>query len=238
MKPTTKPFDVPSVLIEAVPVEQPKADTSIDVGLPRTGTETKTNREDTYEKLLAIPEFAHLGPIFKSSLPADFTENEFEYVFDINNTLNNQLLEKVTVQMEGSAERFEVVHYIPCPAIKCDDTGTTYALVKLPDDNISSTGAPDDEEGYADEFEIHIEVAVSDHVQKVLKPNWSASCDEIEAENELEDTYILSIPTLENKVPAGKVSHALYLAGVYRGERDVPVRAKMALGRTSADTGA
>ncbi|CAM4819989.1 unnamed protein product [Rotaria magnacalcarata] len=173
MKPTTKPFDVPSVLIEAVPVEQPKADTSIDVGLPRTGTETKTNREDTYEKLLAIPEFAHLGPIFKSSLPADFTENEFEYVFDINNTLNNQLLEKVTVQMEGSAERFEVVHCIPCPAIKCDDTAVTDTLLE------------------------DIEVAVSDHVQKVLKPNWSASCDEIEAENELEDTYTLSIPTLE-----------------------------------------
>jgi len=42
-----------------------------------------------------------------------------------------------------------------------------------------------------------VEVAVSDHVQKVLKPNWSASWEEIGGENELEDTYTLPIATLE-----------------------------------------
>lgn len=50
-------------------------DISIGVGLPRAGTETKTNREETYEKLLAISEFAHLGSVFKSSFAADFTDN-------------------------------------------------------------------------------------------------------------------------------------------------------------------
>ncbi|CAF4143131.1 unnamed protein product [Rotaria socialis] len=221
MKPTTKPFDVPSVLTETVPVEQPKADISIGIGLPRAGTETKTNREDTYEKLLAIPEFAHLGPIFKSSLAAYFTDHEVEYVFDINNALNNQLLEKVTVQMDGSGESFEVVNYIPCPIIKCNDTGTTYALVKLPDDNIS-----------------YIEITVSDHAQKVLKPNWSASCDEIEVENELEDIYTLPIPTVEKCVKKIISYMGMLASDVYRGEHDVLVRAKMALGRTSADPGA
>ena len=41
-----------------------------------------------------------------------------------------------------------------------------------------------------------------------------------------------------DKVPEGKASHALYLAGVYRGGHDVLVRAKMTLGGTSADPGA
>ncbi len=41
-----------------------------------------------------------------------------------------------------------------------------------------------------------------------------------------------------DKIPEGKASHALYLAGVYRGGHDVLVRAKMALGGTSADPGA
>lgn len=41
---------------------------------------------------------------------------------------------------------------------------------------------------------------MSDHVQKVLKPNWSASWEEIGAENELEDTYTLPIPTLEGSI--------------------------------------
>ncbi|CAF4682438.1 unnamed protein product [Rotaria magnacalcarata] len=164
--------------------------------------------------------------------------------------------------MDGSAEGFEVVHYTPCQVIKCNDTGSTYTLVKLPDDSSAvtgslactmkytvkdcdpATGEPDDEEGYADEFVLEdVEVTVSDHVQKVLKTNWSASWEEIGAENELEDTYTLSIATLEacersDKVPDGKASHALYLAGVYRGGHDVLVRAKMALGGTTADVGA
>jgi coatomer subunit gamma len=38
-----------------------------------------------------------------------------------------------------------------------------------------------------------------------------------------------------DKVQEGKASHTLYLAGVYRGGHDVLVRAKMALGGTSAD---
>ena len=40
-----------------------------------------------------------------------------------------------------------------------------------------------------------------------------------------------------NKVPDGKGSHTLYLAGVYRGGHDVLVRAKMALNGTSMDPG-
>jgi coatomer protein complex subunit gamma len=32
------------------------------------------------EQLSAVPEFAHLGPTFKSSSPVDLTESEVEYV--------------------------------------------------------------------------------------------------------------------------------------------------------------
>jgi coatomer protein complex subunit gamma len=38
---------------------------------------------------------------------------------------------------------------------------------------------------------------MSDHMQKVLKPNWSALWEEIGVENEFEDNFTLSIPTLE-----------------------------------------
>ena len=92
----------------------------------------------------------------------------------MNNTLSDQLLERVTVQMDGSAEGFEIVHYTPCPVIKCNDIGSTYTLVKLPDDSSAvtgtltctmrytvkdcdpATGVPDDEEGYADEFVVRV----------------------------------------------------------------------------------
>lgn len=35
---------------------------------------------DFLEQLSSMPEFAHLGPIFKSSSPVDLTESEVEYV--------------------------------------------------------------------------------------------------------------------------------------------------------------
>ena len=39
---------------------------------------------------------------------------------------------------------------------------------------------------------------MADHVQKVMKPNFAASWDEVGEENELEDTYALStMKTLE-----------------------------------------
>lgn len=37
-----------------------------------------------------------------------------------------------------------------------------------------------------------VEVNVADHVQKVIKPNFAASWEEVGPENELEDTYALS----------------------------------------------
>lgn len=43
-----------------------------------------------------------------------------------------------------------------------------------------------------------VELVVADHVQKVMKPNFAASWEEIGPENELEDTYALStMSTLE-----------------------------------------
>ena len=41
-----------------------------------------------------------------------------------------------------------------------------------------------------------------------------------------------------DKISEGKASHALYLAGVYRGGHDVLVRAQMALEGTSAASSA
>jgi coatomer protein complex subunit gamma len=46
-----------------------------------------------------------------------------------------------------------------------------------------------------------VEVAVADHVQRVMKPNFGASWEEIGPENELEDTFALStVKSLEGKI--------------------------------------
>ena len=86
---------------------------------------------------------------------------------------------------------------------------------------------------YPDEYVLEdLDIGVSDYVQRAMKANFPAAWEELGAENELEDTYELSaMKTLDeavknvtqflgmqpcersDKVPEGKSSHTLLLAG-------------------------
>uniref|UniRef100_A0A3Q1J1E4 Coatomer subunit gamma n=1 Tax=Anabas testudineus TaxID=64144 RepID=A0A3Q1J1E4_ANATE len=211
LEPSEKPFDMKSVPLATTPI-----------------TEQKT------EQLASIPEFQGLGPLFKSSEPVQLTEAETEYVvrcikhtfarhmvfqFDCTNTLNDQLLQKVIVQMEPS-ESYEVIHYIPAPSLPYSQPSSCYTLVRLPDDDPTAvsctfsctmkylvrdcdpnTGEPDDD-GYDDEYVLEdLEVTVADHIQKVLKPNFGAAWEEVGDEFEKEETFALaSVRTLDEAV--------------------------------------
>ncbi|KAG7272282.1 hypothetical protein CRUP_018580 [Coryphaenoides rupestris] len=193
------------------------------------------SRQDIYqEQLAAIPEFQGLGPLFKSSEALQLTEAETEYVvrcvkhtfarhmvfqFDCTNTLNDQLLQKVVVQMEPS-ESYEVLHYLPAASLPYSQPGSCYSLVRLPDDDPTAvsctfsctmkylvrdcdpnTGEPDDD-GYDDEYVLEdLEVTVADHIQKVLKPNFGAAWEEVGDDFEKEETFALaSVRTLDEAV--------------------------------------
>ncbi|XP_076448175.1 coatomer subunit gamma-2-like [Babylonia areolata] len=283
LEPSEAPFDMKSVPLATQPlVEQKVRDVPGLAGdVSAKPEKSAATRQDVYqEQLAAVPELANLGALFKSSQPVEITESETEYYvqcirhtfshymvlqFDCTNTLNDQVLEQVTVEVEAG-EGFEVVKQIACPSLPYNKPGTTYTLLRLPDDPTAvtgtfsctlkfvvrdcdpNTGEPDDD-GYDDEYVLEdVEVTVADHVQKVMKPNFAASWEEVGTENELEDTYALStMSTLEeaikniiqylglqpcersDKVPEGKSSHTLYLAGIYRGGHDALVRAKLAL---------
>ena len=77
-----------------------------------------------------------------------------------------------------------------------------------------------------------LEISMADHIQKVARGNFGSAWDELGPENELEDTFAMSsMNTLEeavtqvttflgmfscdrsDRVPDGKSSHTLYLAG-------------------------
>lgn len=53
--------------------------------------------------------------------------------FDCTNTIEDQILENVTVQME-TTEEFEIVRYVPAATLPCNKPGITYTLVRLPED--------------------------------------------------------------------------------------------------------
>uniref|UniRef100_A0A8C3W917 Coatomer subunit gamma n=1 Tax=Catagonus wagneri TaxID=51154 RepID=A0A8C3W917_9CETA len=279
LEPSEKPFDMKSIPLAMASVFEQKSEITLVATKPE---KLAPSRQDIFqEQLAAIPEFMNLGPLFKSSEPVQLTEAETEYFvrcikhmftnhivfqFDCTNTLNDQLLEKVTVQVEPS-DSYEVLCCIPAASLPYNQPGICYTLVRLPDDDsIAAAGSfsctmkftvrdrdPDTgvpaEEGYDDEYVLEdLEVTVSDHIQKVMKPDFAAAWEEVGDTFEKEETFALSsTKTLEeavsniitflgmqpcersDKVPENKNSHALYLAGVYRGGCDLLVRSRLAL---------
>ncbi|XP_058047821.1 coatomer subunit gamma-2 isoform X2 [Ahaetulla prasina] len=280
LEPSEKPFDMRSVPLATAPTFEQKAEISLVANKAEKGA---PSRQDIFqEQLAAIPEFKNLGPLFKSSEAVQLTEAETEYFvrcikhvfsnhivfqFDCTNTLNDQLLEKVTVQMEPS-EAYEVLRCIPAPSLSYNQPGMCYTLVRLPLDDPTAvactfsctmkftvrdcdpnTGVPDDD-GYEDEYVLEdLELTLSDHIQRILKPNFAAAWEEVGDDYEKEETFALStIKSLDeavnnivkflgmqpcersDKVPENKNSHTLYLAGMFRGGLDVLVRARLALG--------
>ncbi|CAH2311987.1 coatomer subunit gamma-1 [Pelobates cultripes] len=282
LEPSEKPFDLKSVPLATAPVSEQRIE-NLPITAVRQPEKVVSTRQDIFqEQLAAVSEFKDLGPLFKSSSePVALTESETEYVvrctkhtfanhlvfqFDCTNTLNDQILENVIVQMEPT-EGYEVICCVPAKTLSYNHPGTCYTLVSVPEDDPAAfsctfscllkftvkdcdpnTGEAE-EEGYEDEYVLEdIEVTVADHIQKVLKPNFSAAWDEVGDDFEKEETFNLAtIKTLEeavgnvikflgmqpcersDKVPENKNAHTLYLAGVFRGGHDILVRAKLVL---------
>lgn len=235
LEPSEKPFDLKSVPLATTPMAEQRTESTPITAAKQPEKVAATRQEIFQEQLAAVPEFHGLGPLFKSSPePVALTESETEYVirctkhtftdhmvfqFDCTNTLNDQTLENVTVQMEPT-EAYEVVSYVPARSLPYNQPGTCYTLVSLPKEDPTAvactfscmmkftvkdcdptTGETDDE-GYEDEYVLEdLEITVADHIQKVMKLNFEAAWDEVGDEFEKEETFTLStIKTLEEAV--------------------------------------
>uniref|UniRef100_A0A8K9WP73 Coatomer subunit gamma n=1 Tax=Oncorhynchus mykiss TaxID=8022 RepID=A0A8K9WP73_ONCMY len=154
LEPTEKPFDMKSVPLANTPITEQKTEFA-PVATSKLPEKPGPTRQDIYqEQLAAIPEFQGLGSLFKTSEAVQLTEAETEYVvrcvkhtfarhmvfqFDCTNTLNDQLLQKVMVQMEPS-EAYEVLHYVPAANLPYSQPGSCYSLVRLPEDDPTAAG--------------------------------------------------------------------------------------------------
>ncbi|XP_069592424.1 coatomer subunit gamma-1 isoform X2 [Ranitomeya imitator] len=235
LDPSEKPFDLKAVPLATTPIAEQRAENAPATAVRQPEKVVSTRQDIFQEQLAAVPEFKSLGALFKSSPePVALTESETEYVvrctkhtfanhivfqFDCTNTLNDQILENVTVQMEP-IEGYEVICCVPAKSLSYNQPGTCYTLLSIPEEDLSAysctfscmlkftvkdcdpnTGEAD-EEGYDDEYVLEdVEVTVVDHIQKVLKPNFGAAWDEVGDEYEKEETFNLStIKTLEDAV--------------------------------------
>lgn len=113
-----------------------------------------SREEQNAEKLLQIPGIQRLGPLHKSSIPSQLTENETEYTvscvkhcfaqhmifqFDCVNTLNDQILENVKVELTAP-DQYKIIGSLPCPKLAYGEKQSTYVIVEFPDDVSQSIG--------------------------------------------------------------------------------------------------
>jgi len=278
------PFDIKNVQIDIPPVvEEAKSS-----GAAAHKAKKPVNRIEKYlTALRATPQLEEFGPVFKSSdAPQNLTEAETEYKvrvikhtykshivlqFEVMNTLEDQLLEDVLVEVEG-ADGFEATHHLPAAKAKYNEAAITYTVLEFaeggPDEIDLNAVLPatlkfkvkdvdpndpdedtDEIEAYEDEYALEdVELAVADHVQRIIKPNFQVSWDQMDDAEEVKDTYQLStIPTLEqavkdlqkflglyaqektDKIPEGQGSHTLLLAGVFRGGIDIMAKSRLVL---------
>lgn len=152
--PCTDMFDI-STIPTAVPVtEETNTDAMIMTNSSISKVPKITREEANAERLSQIPGIQRLGPIHKSSASVQLTESETEYTvkcikhcftrhmvfqFDCVNTLSDQLLENVKVDLvipEGYITRA----VIPCPKLPYSETGSTFVIVEFPEDYPSSAG--------------------------------------------------------------------------------------------------
>ncbi|KAH7640912.1 coat protein (coatomer) gamma [Dermatophagoides farinae] len=253
-------------------------------------------RQDLYaEQLASVSELSslRLGPILKSSLPLELTESETEYVvqcikhmfrehivlqFDCTNTLNDQILEQVSIDMEVF-EGFRQLLQVKCDQLVYNTPRSIYVVLAIDSgsiDNYNDDSGVDisqlfgtftgvtlkylvkdcdpntnqvlDDEGYQDEYALEdVDILISDYMQKLIVPDFQTCWEESGEDNQVEETYALSnfktldeaIKNLVNfmdmnvcdrsdRVPDGKNAHTVFLSGLFRGQVQVLICAKLA----------
>ena len=152
---------------------------------------------------------------------------------------------------------------IPAPVMKYDEQAVAYTAFEIdPSDPVSEfdckltfivkdcdpdTGEIDEGEGYDDTYAIDaIDIALSDCIQPIDKPNFAAAWKELDEAESTEGTFELAMEGIEeavtkivsflgmkpcehsDRVKSGKSTHVLYLAGVFIGGHQVMARARLA----------
>ncbi|ORY44762.1 Coatomer, gamma subunit [Rhizoclosmatium globosum] len=166
-----------------------------------------------------IPELAMLGDIFKSSKPVELTESETEYVvsFNCRNTINDVVLENVSVAMTVEAtttssqptchwrEPWRPSTRIRCPrniyvVYKRNSNVTPVAtfgntLKFVVKDCDPATGEAD-EEGYEDEYLLEdLELTTADYIQPTFVSDFGRTWEQVGQQHEMVEAFELSAIT-------------------------------------------
>ncbi|KAJ3087541.1 Coatomer subunit gamma-2, partial [Quaeritorhiza haematococci] len=221
-----------------------------------------TDPQRVYEmEMERVPQLSMLGKLFKSSKPVELTEAELEYVvtcvkhvfpehvvfqFNVRNTLNNFLLENVSVHMaiesteDEDAALMKQELTIPVGKLVYDVPQTVYVVFGRPGgicptatfsntlkflirECDPSTGEPEDE-GYEDEYQLEdVDLQTGDYIIPTFLYDFKKAWEEMGGQNEVVETYSLTAMT---SIKAA-VTNVIDMLGMYPCEStDVKVQDK------------
>jgi len=154
------PFDMDKHLVEVVEETKEKGDAKAGDAKRANGTQAAAATSaapkpqvQMYKELFnKYPYFSTLGPVFKSSMPVMLTESETEIVVDcvkhvfkehvvlqynIRNTMEDQLLENVTVEIETEDPDWAEEKVIAEDSIPHGSTGISFVCLSRPIEGFS-----------------------------------------------------------------------------------------------------
>jgi coatomer protein complex subunit gamma len=187
--------------------------------------------------LSRMAEFVHVGPRFTSSKPVALSEVGTEYevtcvkhvyashiilAFSLNNTLEDQLLSSVIVQLDLAAVRgLALETHVPCAALPFGTPGTAYACLRRVDGvptgsvpctlkfvvkDVDPTAGPtghSDEPGYDDEYQLEeLEICAADFMKRVAVLDFRAAWEAIGNGCEVVETFSLSYGSIRAAMDA------------------------------------
>lgn len=231
-------------VVEDTPAEIRKAQ-SIDpsdveingLGADLNGMEEKKKEiADPAAAVYAIPELAALGRAFRSSTPVQLTESETEYVvtcvkhvfenhvvlqFTVQNTIEEQRLDNVTVLVDDSdSEVFNASGEIAANSIRCGDTKHCFTILERNAEaalcsshftcelrftvvQIDPISGEEEGDSFEEEYPLEdLEIATSDFMAKVSVPDFRKAWENVGNENEVMEKFALQFKKMEDAVSA------------------------------------
>jgi len=246
--PSAKPFTLADVTVDpellvrerkaaaAAAKASAKSD-GIEPASPSVTAASAEKRADQEADLLSkMPQFVHLGPRFTSSKKVPLSEAGTEYEisvikhvyanhillqFTMNNTLEDQQLENVTVALDlGAVAGLALDAELPCAKLAYGTQAMGFTCLKreggVPTGTIGCTlkfivkdvdpavGEPDAEEaGYDDEYNLEeLELASADYVKKVPVADFREAWESIGPDCEVVETFSLSYSSIKSALDA------------------------------------
>jgi len=197
--------------------------------------EVVKEKVDPAAAVYAIPELSSLGRVFRSSAPVPLTESETEYVvtcikhifeshivlqFKVQNTIDDQRLENVTIMLESDGDMFEITGEISAETIKYGDTVDCFTVLQRDVDipietsnftctlhfnviQVDPASGEDESEPFEEEYPLEdLEISTADYMAKVTVPDFRKSWENLGNDNEVLEKYALSFKSLEEAVSA------------------------------------